>query len=148
VSGGSVGGGDGGVRRWVLGAGFAGFAAGIALGLVVPVVREAMAAAEADDPDARYVRELAERYGLDAGQARTVRMVLEDRDRAYRRVLMGDLMRLPPALREQVDVANRRAEERIKYVLTEEQRERFLRDSEPAAAGIDGLDRPEQAQDR
>jgi hypothetical protein len=61
---------------------------------------------------------------------------------------MGDLMRLPPALREQVDVANRRAEERIKYVLTEEQRERFLRDSEPAAAGIDGLDRPEQAQDR
>jgi hypothetical protein len=58
-------------------------------------------------------------------------------------------MRLPQALREQVDAANRRAEERIKYVLTDAQRERFLRDSRPAGAvGEAGADRPQRAEDR
>ncbi|MDA1222937.1 MAG: hypothetical protein O3B85_13010, partial [Planctomycetota bacterium] len=86
-----------------------------------------------DDPHARYAAELALRYDLDAEQVRQVRLVLEERDRTHRRVLMGDPLRLPPALRDEVAAATRRAEERIKYVLTDAQRARFLRDSKPAA---------------
>ncbi len=121
------------VQRWVLAAGAAGFAAGLAIGLLGPRFVEAAASPSDDDPHARYAAELAARYDLDADQVRKVRLVLEERDRSHRRVLMGDPLRLPAALRDEVAAANRRAEERIKYVLTDEQRARFLRDSKPAA---------------
>lgn len=121
------------VKRWILTAGAAGLVSGLAIGLLGPRLVEAAKGPADDDPHARYAAELAERYGLDAEQVRQVRLVLEERDRTYRRVLMGDPLRLPPALRDEVAAANRRAEERIKYVLTDAQRAGFLRDSKPAA---------------
>jgi hypothetical protein len=121
------------VQRWVLAAGAAGFVAGLSIGLLGPRFVEAAAGPSEDDPHARYAAELAVRYDLGPEQVRQVRLVLEERDRAHRRALMRDPLRLPPALRDEVAAANRRAEERIKYVLTDEQRARFLRDSKPAA---------------
>lgn len=137
------------VRRWILLAAVASFVAGFGVGLVVPAAAHAMAPDDAADPDAVYVRELGARYGLDGEQMRLVRMVLEERDREHRRAVMGDLKRLPVTLRNAVDAANRRAEERIKEVLTEAQRERFLRDSEPAIDAVrPGPDGSASAEDR
>ncbi|MBK8976072.1 MAG: hypothetical protein IPM29_09105 [Planctomycetes bacterium] len=120
---------DGAVRRWFLGAVLAAFAAGGILGLVAADVAEAVAARDRDDPDQRYVRQLTDVYGLDAKQERLVRLVLRARDLEHRRILLRDVDRLPAALRDELEAANLRMEERIKSVLTDEQRTRFLHDS-------------------
>ena len=121
------------IPRWILAAAAAGFVAGLAVGVLGPRLVEAASGPAEDDPHARYAAELALRYDLHAQQVRQVRLLLEERDRTHRRVLMGDPLRLPPAIRDEVAAATRRAEERIKYVLTDAQRARFLRDSKPAA---------------
>lgn len=103
--------------------------AGIALGLAIPVVAATFSERE-PRPDEDYVRQLADRYELSDDQARRIRMVLHQRDLDHRQ-LLSDLRALPDELRRQVIEIDRRAEERIKFVLTPAQRERFLRDSGP-----------------
>lgn len=125
-------------RRWVLAAALASFGAGLVVGLVVPAIVEAVSAEGELEPDERYALELRDTYDLDAEQVRQIRVVLEERERQKRRVLLQDLERLPETLRQEVRRADRRAEERIKYVLTDAQRERFLRDS-ALAEGASGV---------
>lgn len=118
-------------RAQVLGGLLATFVAGALFGLALPRASEALAGAEPETADEFYVRELTDRYGLDRRQVELVRMVLASRTADYLKVLLADQGRLPQDLRQQVSDADRRAQERIKFVLTEEQRRTFLRDSLP-----------------
>ncbi|MBI5853237.1 MAG: hypothetical protein HZB39_19690 [Planctomycetes bacterium] len=118
-------------RAQVLGGLLATFVAGALFGLALPRATEALAGAEPETADAFYVRELTDRYGLDRRQVELVRMILASRTADYLKVLLADQGRLPQDLRQQVSDADRRAQERIKFVLTEEQRRTFLRDSLP-----------------
>ncbi len=108
------------------------FGAGVVAGLLIPAAREALAAPDFEDPDELYVREMAFQYALDARQVRLLRMVLRSRDAEHREVLMRDVERLPRALRDDIQDVHRRAEERIKSLLTPAQLTRFSQDSRPA----------------
>lgn len=108
------------------------FGAGVVVGLLVPAAREALAAPDFEDPDELYVREMAIQYGLDSRQVRLLRMVLRARDAEHREVLMHDVEQLPLALRRDIQDVHRRAEERIKSLLTPAQLTRFSQDSRPA----------------
>ncbi len=119
------------VQKWLLGAVLGAFGAGALAGLAAPRAVASLAGTTPETADEFYVRELATRYGLDRHQVELIRMVLAARTADYLRVLLGDQGRLPPELRFEVTEADRRAQERIKTVLTEEQRRRFLRDSTP-----------------
>lgn len=121
---------NGVLRRVVLSAVAASFVAGLAVGLVAPTAAAAFGAEDPEDWGASYARSMAERYGLDVEQTRLVRMVIEARDAEQVRILMRDEQRLPRSTRDALSEANLRANERIKYVLTESQRARFLADSE------------------
>lgn len=136
-----------GAKRWVVAAAATSFIAGIGVGLAVPPILAVVAPAEQHDFDERYVRHLTARYGLDREQVQQVRMVLEAKDLEKRRALLHDLEQLPDPLRDAVRRADRVAEERIKYVLTDTQRERFLRDSELPLGGA-GAEGSAQRQDK
>lgn len=121
--------GDADPPKWLLGGMLACFGAGALL-------RTGLAAgdrsARGPSPEyVLYVRQLTDRYGIDRKQVEQVRMIQAARTAEYLRVLLADQGRLPIDLRDEVADADRRAQERIKSVLTEEQRRRFLRDSTP-----------------
>jgi hypothetical protein len=121
--------------RWFVGAVAGSFAAGVGIWLALPVAVEAFAGAESDDPHAVYARDLAQRFDLTAEQQRLVQMVLESRDLEQQRILLRDMERLPAELQREVRDSFRRADERIKYVLTPEQRERFLAETDFESEG-------------
>jgi len=118
-------------RNWLLGGMLACFGAGALFGLALPRATEALAGSQPESADEFYVRQLTDRYGIDRKQVEQVRMIQAARTAEYLRVLLADQGRLPIDLRDEVADADRRAQERIKFVLTEEQRRRFLRDSTP-----------------
>lgn len=124
-----------GAVRWVVVAVLASFGAGVAVGLVAPAVAAAVARPTDPDRRARDVGYLVDRYGLDGEQARLIRLVLEACDAERVAILMQYQLQLPEQAQLELAAANQRAEERIKHVLTVEQRARFLRDSELAPAG-------------
>lgn len=138
-------------RHWLLAALCGAFGAGFVAALVTVDIREAVRAGRQDDPRWLYVRDLVERYGLDAGQERDLHMVLQEHEAAQRRILRRDVDRLPAAVRAEIADADLLTEERIKSVLTDAQLTRFLQDSQPellfsAAAGdAAGRSRPERA---
>lgn len=132
------------MRKWLIGAVLGAFGAGSLAGLALPRAWDALATSAPESADEFYVRQLADRYGLDHRQVELVRMILAARTAEYLRVLLSDQGRLPPELRFEVAEADGRAAERIKNVLTDEQRRRFLRDSNPeefAPAGAGTSDR-------
>jgi hypothetical protein len=137
-------------RRWLLAALCGAFGAGFVTALVAVDLREAAQAGRQDDPDWWYVSDLVSRYDLDTRQERLLHMVLQQHEIAQRRILRRDVDRLPAEVRAEIADADLLAEERIKSVLTDAQRERFLHDSQPelltsvssgAAAGPAGPDR-------
>ena len=119
------------LRKWLLGAVLGAFGAGTLAGLAAPRAYASLDGNTPETADEFYVRELTDRYDLDRRQVELIRMVLSARTADYLRVLLTDQGRLPPGLRFEVTEADRRAQERIKTVLTEDQRRRFLRDSTP-----------------
>ena len=121
--------------RWVVGAAAAAFAAGLAVGLALPRVADAVATPPRADADERYVRDLGDRYDLSAAQTELIRMVLEAREGERMRLLLGDTGRLPEQIQIELGSVDLRANERIKYVLTDEQRERFLHDEAAPLTG-------------
>lgn len=114
--------------RWLKSVAFACFAAGIAVGLAVPKIYDAVRGpAETIDPDERYVRYVTEHYELTPAQVRSLRMVLAV-DAAEHR----DLMRRakPEEMPPGVAKLRTRTDDRIRVLLTDEQREKFNQDAE------------------
>jgi hypothetical protein len=124
-----------GPQAWILGAALGCFAAGMTVGLVAPGIIDAIAGTAAPDPDVLYVRKLAADFDLSASQERSLGMVVQ-----YKRKAEDELLRnaqpdqLPDPLKNKIMIVRREATERIRRVLTKEQRERFDRQARAEAA--------------
>lgn len=122
------------LRLWILGAALGSFGAGMNVGLLIPKL-----AADGDAPvpdhlrqDLDYVERLVGGYGLSAAQAQTLRQVLQAMREEELRVLReADAAQLPRALQTKLLAAHDRAEQRLRAVLTPEQRQRYDQDSRP-----------------
>ena len=120
-----------GPQAWILSAALGCFVAGMVVGLVAPGIVETLTGSgSAPDPDTAYVRKLAADFGLTGAQERSLAMVVECRrkaeDEVVRKAASAD--QLPEPLKNQLQKVRRQATERIRYVLTREQRERFDRE--------------------
>lgn len=125
-------------RLWILGAAFGSFLAGMNTGLLLPnlwTAPEDSVPAEVRG-DADYVAVLAASYGLSAAQAQSVRFVLQAaREEELAVLRAAEATQLPPALQAQLLAARARAEQRLRAVLTHEQRTRYDAESRPAGRG-------------
>lgn len=100
------------------------------VGLVLPKVLAADHGAPT--PDAEYVRDLVETYGLTATQERSLRLVmLSDREEEMAVYRGSEPSQLPPEIHRNVLAVRSRTLQRIRRVLDDEQRARFDRDSRP-----------------
>lgn len=100
------------------------------VGIALPRVLASDAAKSS--PDRAYVREMAERYGLDGKQERSWLLVMQwlhDEDQAI--VSSTENSELPKSIRDRRSQANRTAEQRIRALLTAEQRARYDAESRP-----------------
>ncbi len=123
------------VRVWILAVGLGSFAAGMVVGSVVP---EMLAADREPDVVARNARRIAERYELTAEQERQLLLVLQEDRRLELEILeSAEWDQLPPELRSRWLAAQRRTEQRIRFVLDERQRTLYDRDSRPSAGAAD-----------
>ncbi len=96
--------------------------AGIGIGLAVPVVREAWAAAPADGEREAFVARFRARYDLRDEQVRDLRAILLLRDDERLRIAQAfDLQQWPPEARSQLMNAQRRTDRRIEHILDERQ---------------------------
>lgn len=125
----------GALRVWILALALGSFAAGAAAGMLLP---EMLAADQAvESPVDGYVRQLVARYSLDAEQERQLRLVLLADAKAEGDILRNaDWSELPENLNNERLRNKRRTEERIRYVLTDEQRARYDRDSCPDGSAV------------
>lgn len=122
------------VRLWVLAVALGSFATGMVVGFAVP---EMLAAdhAQASKPE-DYANDLDERYSLSADQRRSAVMVFEQDQRRELEILKdADWSQLPQSLRNERLAAKRKTEQRIRFVLDEEQRALYDRDSRPNSPG-------------
>ncbi len=110
--------------RWIWGVALTSFGAGLAVGFNGPGAVDAMRE-DFVDPSERYVRDLIDRYELSAKQARQMRMVLAAELAETTEIIRAKPETLPPEILK----VRRRADERIRAVLDEEQRARFDRDT-------------------
>lgn len=122
--------GPGATLRWVRGVALACFCAGVLVGLAVPGVVDAVRGpVQTADPDEQYVRDFAAKYGLDKAQIRTLRMILADDLASTTAIIRAKPETLPP----EVLKLRRRTDERIRVMLSDEQRAQYLRDTNPDA---------------
>ena len=121
------------MRRWLLLVAAGWFVAGIAIGLAVPRAIELVFPADsALDPDEDYVRRMIEEYQLGSEQQELLRAVraaqVREQRAIYERAARDDWEQLPRGMASQLRMTNQRAEQRVEALLTEAQRQRFLRD--------------------
>jgi len=117
------------VGVWILAVALCCFAAGLVAGIAVP---ELLAAPRASEGPEDYARNLADTYALSDEQHRQLLMVLKEGERRELQILKSaDWSQLPPALRAARLEANRKTEQRIRFVLDERQRALYDRDSRP-----------------
>jgi hypothetical protein len=110
-------------RLWVLGSAVGCFVAGMAGGLALPDVMHACCAQDPQDPDAAYVQRMTEDFRLDPAQQRSLRMVLESCQRQELEVFhRARYESLPESLKNQLREARAQKEQRIRVLLTPEQR--------------------------
>ncbi|MCB9879122.1 MAG: hypothetical protein H6835_16120 [Planctomycetes bacterium] len=132
----------GSVRLWILAVALGSFAAGVVLGVAVP---ELWAQGRHEQtPEEDYVHEMATRYGLNAAQTRSLRLVLQhDRERQLEILRTADWSQLPPELQNRRLKEQRATELRILQILDERQRALYERDSRPAGGATVGGGTPE-----
>jgi len=124
------------VRLWILAVALCSFLAGAVVGVALPAV---FAGPHAEDGSAVYAQNLAEKYGLTGLQHDRLRMVLQEGERRELEILKGaKWSQMPPALRGARLEANRKTEQRIRFVLDESQRALYDRDSRPPGSGAQG----------
>ncbi|MEY4829186.1 MAG: hypothetical protein RLZZ562_982 [Planctomycetota bacterium] len=80
----------------------------------------------AGDPDAHYVQQMAQDFGLTGRQQQSLRVVMQRyRDEQLQVFRHADFDQLPESLRAEMTAARRRQSERIRELLDDEQRRRF-----------------------
>lgn len=122
------------LRLWILGAALGSFGAGMNVGLLIPKLAAGDEALLPDHlrHDLNYVERMVGSYGLSAEQARTLRQVLQAmRDEELKVLREADTAQLPRALQSKLLAARDRAEQRLRAVLTPQQRHRYDQDSRP-----------------
>ena len=107
------------VRVWILAVALGSFVAGLVVGFALP---EMLAAPRMSDGPEVYARHLADKYGLDKDQYKSLLMEI---------LKNANWSQLPPAMRSAKLEANRKTEQRIRFVLDERQRALYDRDSRP-----------------
>lgn len=118
------------VKVWILGAALGSFAGGVSVGSAIPRVLAGDSATRT--PEYEYAHDLAQRYGLTAGQERRLLFVLQnERDEKDAILRSAHHTQLPPAIQNRLMAASRSTEQRIKAVLNAEQRARYERESRP-----------------
>jgi hypothetical protein len=128
------------LAAWILAVAVGSFAAGLVVGFAVPDVLAAPAALQGPET---YARNLADKYGLTPQQHQRLLMVLEDGERRELEILKrANWSQLPPALRGERLEANRKTEQRIRFVLDERQRALYDRDSRPGGSSSADAGRP------
>ena len=116
-------------RRWIGWVASACFAAGVCIGLALPVVVDTVRGeTETLDPDERYARQLKERYLLSPTQMRALRMVLAARLAETKELILDPGTKNSEDLKAERSRVFNRADERIYALLTDEQRTRYLKD--------------------
>jgi hypothetical protein len=121
------------LRSWILAVALGCFAAGTAMGWLLPSTLDAFVGDDdVADPGLEFVRRFAADFALSTDQRRLLLVVVRDRQQEELRVLRrAEFEQLPAALQSQIKNARRREEERIRFLLTPEQRERFDRQVRP-----------------
>ena len=115
------------LRRSLWSAAAAAFLAGVAIGLAIPVVVSATSDRELT-PDEKYVERFTERYDLDASQRRQLHCVLRHRQNERFRVVQERSANLPSELENELRRVMDTADHLISTLLTDSQRERYLKD--------------------
>lgn len=116
-------------NRWIGWVALACFAAGICIGLAVPVVVDAVRSeTESLDPDERYARQLKGLYDLSPTQMRALRMVLAARLAEAKELILNPGTKNEEDLEAERSRVFNRADERIYALLTDEQRARYSKD--------------------
>ncbi|MGC6489277.1 MAG: hypothetical protein ACON4Z_16645 [Planctomycetota bacterium] len=129
------------VGVWIVAVAVGSFAAGLVVGYAAPGV---LAAAPPLQGPEQYARNLVDKYGLSAEQHQRLLMVLEDGERRELEILKrANWNQLPPGLRGARLEANRKTEQRIRFVLDERQRALYDRDSRPDGSGPRDAGRPQ-----
>ena len=129
------------VRVWILTVALGSFVAGLVVGFALP---ELLAAPRMLDGPEVYARHLADKYGLDAGQYKSLLMVLQEGERRELEILKNaNWSQLPPAMRSARLEANRKTEQRIRFVLDERQRALYDRDSRPPGSSPQAAGEPQ-----
>lgn len=116
------------VRAWVVGVGVAGLLSGLALGWAAERVAAVWWPANPQDGNVAMLDFLARKYDLTQEQQRKIRMVLRARDLQMLEEYRKHARSLPVPLRSQIMGLRRHADERIYAVLSEHQREQYLKD--------------------
>lgn len=120
-------------RHWLVLVAGGWFAAGIAIGLAVPGALERLRPSAAEsDPDEDYVSRMTAEYQLTRDQQELLRLVrsaqVREQRAIYERAARDDWEQLPKGMASQLRLANQKAEQRVEALLTDSQRERFVRD--------------------
>ena len=114
-------------RLWILSCAVGCCLAGMFLGATI--LSTAVAGRSEDvagDPDAHYVRQMAQDFGLTGRQQQSLRVVMQRyRDEQLQVFRHADFDQLPESLRAEMTAARRRQSERIRELLDDEQRRRF-----------------------
>lgn len=123
------------LRLWILGAALGSFAAGMNVGLAIPNILAGETGSAGFDADRDYVQRLVARYGLTPEQERSLRLVMQaEREEKMQAWASAEVAQLPAALQNRLVAASRKSEQRLRKLMTAEQRARYDIDSRPQQA--------------
>lgn len=127
------------VRVWILAVALGSFAAGTVVGFVLPDLFAAERQLDTPQEDAQY---LTDKYGLSAEQHRRLVMVFEEYHRNDLNILRSaNPSQLHEDIRAKRLLNSRKADQRVRFVLDEDQRSLYDRDEsilKPGASGPSG----------
>ena len=110
------------LKLWMNVVGLSAFVAGIAVGLSMPSIYAAIDPVTDDSP---WLVKFREEYQLRPDQVEQIRRIWERREAEIRMVYEQDSV--PEPLKNKMDEAKRRADDRIEVVLDSAQREKYRR---------------------
>ena len=118
-------------RAWLIRTALACFAAGLAVGLAIPVATAAFTTPEPQG-DERYVQQMAETYRLRPSQVRLLRAIMAEKAARDRDLWRTFADKLPAEMRSQRKTITDWVDMMVEGLLDPGgQRERFLADSRP-----------------
>ena len=127
------------VRIWILAVALGSFATGILVGVVIPELFAADRRPQTPQEESEF---LTSKYGLSGEQHRRLVMVFEEHHRIDLNILMSaNPSQLSEDLRSKRLLQSRKTEQRVRFVLDEQQRALYDRDSttpNPGASGSTG----------